>query len=103
MFNTKTHRTVASIVLATACLAAPLVCRATTALKLSGAITGVVSNATGIPQMGATVLLYNRQDRNLDKVLTDAHAHPRLAHPRRDYEPRAQPPRALCGRVGFRA
>jgi len=67
-----THRTVASLVLGVACLAAPLVARAATPMKLSGAIGGVVSNSAGIPQMGATVLLYNRQDRNVDKVLTDA-------------------------------
>lgn len=39
-------------------------------LKLSGSITGVVANSAGIPQMGASVLLYNRFDRLVEKVLT---------------------------------
>jgi hypothetical protein len=40
-------------------------------VKVSGLIGGVVTNTVGVPQMGATVLLYNRQDRVCDKVLTD--------------------------------
>ena len=40
-------------------------------IKLSGVITGVVSDSMGIPQMGAIVLLYNRQDRVYGKVQTD--------------------------------
>ena len=36
----------------------------------SGGILGMVSNASGIPQMGAAVLLYNRYDRLLQRVLT---------------------------------
>jgi hypothetical protein len=38
--------------------------------KTSGAITGIVTNAVGTPQMGAVVLLYNRFDRMLQRVLT---------------------------------
>ena len=38
--------------------------------KTSGAIAGMVTNATGTPQMGAAVLLYNRFDRMLQRVLT---------------------------------
>jgi hypothetical protein len=38
---------------------------------LNGAITGVVSDHLGIPQMGATVLLFNRQERALQKVQTN--------------------------------
>lgn len=38
--------------------------------KLSGSIAGLVSDASGIPQMGATVLLYNRFDKLIQKVLT---------------------------------
>jgi hypothetical protein len=38
---------------------------------LSGAIGGVVTNALGHPQMGASVVLYNRQERVSDKTLTD--------------------------------
>jgi hypothetical protein len=71
MFKTKTHKTVASLVLGIACVAAPCVSRAAGPIKLSGAITGLVGNSMGIPQMGAIVLLYNRQDRIYQKVLTD--------------------------------
>ena len=39
-------------------------------VKLSGSIAGIVSNSTGIPQMGATVLLYNRFDHLLQRSLT---------------------------------
>lgn len=38
--------------------------------KLSGSIVGLVSDTGGIPQMGATVMLYNRFDRLLKKALT---------------------------------
>ena len=44
---------------------------AATAAKLSGAITGSVRDNTGIPQMGAAVLLFNNQDRLAARVLTD--------------------------------
>jgi len=40
-------------------------------LKLSGAITGIVTDSLGIPQMGAAVMLYTRQDRLSEKVMTD--------------------------------
>jgi hypothetical protein len=38
--------------------------------KLSGSIVGFVTDPAGIPQMGASVLLYNRYDRPLQRVLT---------------------------------
>src|SRR6202142_3787428 len=38
--------------------------------KFSGSIVGVVSNAGGVPQMGASVLLYDRFERLLQRVLT---------------------------------
>jgi hypothetical protein len=38
--------------------------------KPSGGILGLVSSASGIPQMGAAVLLYNRYDRLLQRMLT---------------------------------
>jgi len=37
---------------------------------VSGSIGGSVTDATGIPQMGATVLLFNRYERLCQKVLT---------------------------------
>ena len=65
------HKTVASFVLGLACLAVPCASRAAAPVKLSGSITGMVFNPAGTPQMGATVLLYNRQDRVCEKALTD--------------------------------
>jgi len=41
-----------------------------TSARLSGSIGGVVCNSRGVPQMGATVLLYNRFDRVLQRALT---------------------------------
>jgi hypothetical protein len=72
MLKTKTHSTMASLVIGVACLAAPHTASAVSPIRLSGTITGVVSDPLGIPQMGATVLLYNRQDRPIQKIQTNA-------------------------------
>src|ERR1700736_4854312 len=37
---------------------------------ISGEIAGLVTDSAGIPQMGATVLLFNRQDRLYQRALT---------------------------------
>ena len=37
----------------------------------SGSIAGLVTNASGVPQMGATAVLFNRFDRLCQRVLTD--------------------------------
>src|SRR5882724_3140633 len=71
MFGTKTHKSVASLLFGMACLLEPSVSQAASPLKLSGAIVGIVTDPLGIPQMGATVILYNRQDRLSEKVSTD--------------------------------
>ena len=71
MFSTKTHKTAAFLAIGIACLAAPCVSPAAGPIRLSGVISGVVSDSMGIPQMGAIVLLYNRQDRVYGKVQTD--------------------------------
>jgi len=68
-----THKSVASLLVGLACLAAPDARAATQDLKLSGSIAGTVTNSVGIPQMGATVLLYSRVDRLFGKVFTDEH------------------------------
>jgi hypothetical protein len=39
--------------------------------RIAGGIVGTVRDTHGVPQMGATVSLYNRQDRPIGKVLTD--------------------------------
>ena len=72
MFRRKTHRSVGALVMGLACLAvAPVPSAAVEPIQLSGAITGLVINSAGIPQMGAAVLLYNRQDRIYEKAITD--------------------------------
>ena len=38
---------------------------------LSGSIAGVVRNASGVPQMGASVLLFNRSERLMMRALTN--------------------------------
>ncbi|MCC7176292.1 MAG: TonB-dependent receptor [Bryobacterales bacterium] len=40
-------------------------------LNLSGSIAGVVSDIAGTPQMGATVVLFNRYQRVVQRMLTD--------------------------------
>src|SRR6476660_5294428 len=39
--------------------------------KLSGKILGLVTDAGGVPQMGAAVLLLNQLDRPCERALTD--------------------------------
>jgi hypothetical protein len=73
MLRATTQKTVASLVLGVACLAAPALSRAAEPIKLSGAITGTVADSGGIPQMGATVILLNRQERPIEKLQTDDH------------------------------
>jgi hypothetical protein len=47
------------------------VCRAAVPVRLSGAISGTVADTGGIPQMGATVILLNHQDKAIQKLQTD--------------------------------
>jgi hypothetical protein len=49
----------------------PTIAHAITPLQLSGAISGIVAGTSGAPQIGATVLLLNRQERVFRKVVTD--------------------------------
>ncbi|MFN0166958.1 MAG: carboxypeptidase regulatory-like domain-containing protein [Bryobacteraceae bacterium] len=48
--------------------------------KLTGAILGVVTDLGGAPQMGATVLLYDRYEKLKHKVLTDENGGFRFAN-----------------------
>jgi hypothetical protein len=57
----------ALLVLASVPTAAP----AASVASLSGKILGLVTDAGGVPQMGASVLLLNRQDKLYDRALTD--------------------------------
>lgn len=51
-------------------LLAASICLGATEPKLSGSIVGMVSDRSGIPQMGATILLYNKFDRVVERALT---------------------------------
>ena len=79
MSGMKAHNSVACLVLGLVSLAAPPPSSAAVKIKLSGAISGVVTNAVGVPQMGASVLLFNRQDRLYEKGITDANGEFRFA------------------------
>ena len=82
MFRTKTQKTIVSLAFGVACLTAPAVSHAAPPvkpLKLTGAVAGTVKNSSGIPQMGAAVQLFNRQDHLVARVLTDDRGQFRLA------------------------
>jgi hypothetical protein len=57
-------------VLLVSLLAPPLA--AVEPVKMTGTLAGRVTDAAGVPQMGATVFLFNRFERMMDRVLTDA-------------------------------
>lgn len=57
-------------VIAALILSAPLAFPATQAV-LSGSIAGVVRNSSGVPQMGATVFLFNRSEKLMERVITN--------------------------------
>jgi len=60
----------AASVIAALILSAPMAFPAT-AVPVSGSIAGVVRNSSGVPQMGATVFLFNRSEKLLERVLTN--------------------------------
>jgi len=65
------QRTVATFASSLVLLCAPSICTAASAPRLSGEISGMVTDSAGIPQMGATVLLYNHLDRLAQRALTN--------------------------------
>ena len=71
MTITRTHISVSSVVLGLACLAAAGPASGAVSVRLSGAIAGSVTNGDGVPQMGAAVLLFNRQEGLSQKAFTD--------------------------------
>ena len=72
MLVVRTHKTLGPLVLAgVVCLAGAGFGHAATPLPLAGAITGFVTDAAGVPQMGAAVILFNRQERQFERALTD--------------------------------
>src|SRR5579863_183272 len=60
----------AASVIAALILSAPAAFPATNA-PLSGSIAGVVRNSSGVPQMGATVFLFNRSEKLMQRVITN--------------------------------
>jgi hypothetical protein len=72
MLEARTNKTVVSLVLAGAVyLAGAGLGQAATPFHMAGAITGFVTDAAGVPQMGAAVILLNRQERQFERALTD--------------------------------
>ena len=63
------RRIVALVAAGVLCAASPSF--AVSPARLSGGITGLVRDGIGIPQMGATVQLFNREDRLFARALTD--------------------------------
>src|SRR5271156_1992902 len=59
----------ASLILALA-VSAPVALPAPVS-KLSGSIAGYVKDPSGVPQMGATVLLFNHSERLIQRALTN--------------------------------
>ena len=72
LLHTRTLRTRVIFLLALAVLfTAPRPAWGVSAVHISGALEGRVSDDHGHPQMGAVVQLYNHQDRLVERVLTD--------------------------------
>jgi hypothetical protein len=73
MLQARTHKSVAPLLFAgvVSLLIAPGV-PAAEPVKFSGAITGRVTDSAGVAQMGAAIILSNRQGRQFEKVLTDS-------------------------------
>src|SRR5580700_4440582 len=60
----------AASVIAALILSAPVALPATD-VPAAGSIAGVVRNSSGIPQMGATVFLFNRSEKLMARILTN--------------------------------
>jgi hypothetical protein len=71
MVTNKAHNTAACMLAGVLCMLAPGAAGAAEPLKLSGSIAGVVNDSRGVPQMGAAVTVYNRQDRQVGRILSD--------------------------------
>jgi hypothetical protein len=59
------------VVALTACIASPLAFAASPLIQ-PGGLKGVVADVNGYPRMGAEVLLFNRQDKVVRRVITNA-------------------------------
>jgi len=69
--STRTHISLSGLVLGLVCLTAAGPVSGAVSVRLSGAIAGSVTNGDGVPQMGAVVMLFNKQDGLSQKVFTD--------------------------------
>jgi hypothetical protein len=65
------HHVAASLVLSLACLSSISSANAASAIRFSGELGGLVTDVAGKPQPGAVVLLFNQQDRLLQRSATD--------------------------------
>ena len=65
------RRKIASAVLAGLLLGASSASGVSPSHQFTGSIAGLVTDVTGVPQMGATVLLFNRYERLIQRVLTN--------------------------------
>lgn len=50
----------------------PAPARSAEPIRLAGSLTGSVQDGGGVPQMGAVVHIFNRQEKMIEKTLTDA-------------------------------
>ena len=64
-------RTAKAALTVLAVLTYPTLLSAASAPKLCGSISGVVRSGSGVPQMGAVVILYNRSERPVQRALTN--------------------------------
>jgi hypothetical protein len=71
MLKVTAQNTVVFMALGLATLGVPPHALAVSPIQLSGAITGIVTDSGGIPQMGAAVMLFNKQERLFQKVFTN--------------------------------
>ena len=69
--TSRSHIPVWSTVVGAVCLALANPAPGAVSVRLSGSIAGAVTNGDGVPQMGAAVMLFNRQDGLAQKILTD--------------------------------
>lgn len=71
MLKAMTHKPIAVLIAAGLVSLGTQAALAATPVQLSGAISGFVFDSGGTPQMGAAVTLFNRQNRQFLKVITD--------------------------------
>ena len=66
-----TQRKAAIAVAVLACVAVPHLAKSADFVQRPGAISGKVTGGAGVPQMGAAVVLYDRQQRVYNRALSD--------------------------------